>query len=612
MATGAGLVGFGWRIWRRVGSPILVGLTVCTLMFAASVLASRSERGMTIEPQAWNGEAQILTDPRQQTGQVKLTLRIEGKHLLASVPSQSAQALRKAQVGQWIWVEGSIRSLKPPVPAWMKARHLAGRITVRSVGSETRTPMFFRIVNSIRNSLLRSGSVLPQTQQPLFGGFLLGDDRGQSPEIADDFQGSGLGHLLVVSGQNVAFTLAAFDPALRRMSRLWRLVATFVVLFLFAAVTRFEPSVLRASVMAAIAVWAKHAGRPQSGVRVLALTVLALVLIDPMLVKSVGFLLSASASLGILLWVEPIASRLPGPRWFSVPLATSLAAQLATSPIILFIFGGIPTVTFLANLLALPAAEPVMAWGVLARLPAGVLGQTVSRIVHLPTQFALAWVSLVARTCSGLPLGEITWPTLAFASALFGAFFLVLQSPFRTGEQVWPDGQRVPDRGPGTKPATIGSKRATIGFLSVLAIVAVLSGIVHPSSMGSRVANGVHAWCEGRVGMSGHCQVVVVEHGANPANTLLELRRRRIRAIDLLVVRNGGIPQATLVRAIGDRVHLGGVAAAERRFSGGFQPTIVASAGTRLLAPPFRIEFPSVDAGRLTVIVERINRPASG
>ncbi len=598
MATGAGLVAFGWRIWRRVGSPILVGLTVCTLMFAASVLASRSERGLTIEPQAWKGEAQILTDPRQQTGQVKLTLRIEGKHLLASVPSQRAQALGKAQVGQWIWVEGSIRSLKPPVPAWMKARHLAGRITVRSVGAETRTPLFFRIVNSIRNSLLRSGSVLPRTQQPLFGGFLLGDDRGQSPEIADDFQGSGLGHLLVVSGQNVAFTLAAVDPALRRVSRLWRLVATFVVLFLFAAVTRFEPSVLRASVMAAIAVWAKHAGRPQSGVRVLALTVLVLVLIDPMLVKSVGFLLSASASLGILLWVEPIAIRLPGPRWLSVPLATSLAAQAATSPIILLVFGGIPTVTFLANLLALPAAEPVMAWGVLAGLPAGVLGRTVSRIVHLPTQVALAWVSVVARICSGLPLGEITWPIMAIACTLSGMVWLIAKRNRSVGK-------RVRYRG-------IGEKGATVGFLLLLAIIAVLSGIVQPPFEGGRLANGVHAWCEHHVGVSRHCQVVVVEHGANPANTLLELRRRRIRAIDLLVVRNGGIPQATMVRAIGDRVHLGGVAAGERRFSGGFQPTIVAAAGTRLLAPPFRIHFPSVDSGRLTVVVERIRPAASG
>lgn len=595
-AIASGGLAVAWRFWRRVGSPILVGATISVLLISVSVLASRSQDGLSVRPGEWKGEAQVVTDPRLQNGQIKLTLRVGGKHLAATAPSHRARRLRSVEVGQWIWVEGNVRSLIEPVPGWMKSRHLAGRFSVREVGEAVRTPAVYRVVNSIRNSLLRSGSVLPDTQQPLFGGFLLGDDRGQSPAIAEDFQGSGLGHLLVVSGQNVAFTLAAFDPGLRRISRRWRLLATLAVLLLFAGVTRFEPSVLRASVMAAIAVWAKHAGRPQTGVRVLSLTVVVLVTVDPLLVYAVGFLLSATASLGILLWTEPITQWLPGPRWIAVPLATSIAAQAATSPIVLWIFGGVPTVTFLANLLALPAAEPIMAWGILAGLPAGVLGRNVSQFVHLPTRIALGWVSFVARTCSGLPLGEITVQVLMTSLLLISMGWLIWAGLGRSPT-------RVRSRASGATERV--ARQRTVGFLAVLMFTAIMSGVVQPAADGRFIAKGVQAWCARNVGISGHCQVVVLEHGAHPNNTLAALRKRRIRAIDLLVVRNGGLPQSAIVRSITERLKVGGVVVGERRIAAGFRPTVVVSPGTRLLAPPFRVHIPSTVGAKLNVVVGR-------
>src|SRR4029078_10820073 len=104
-------------------------------------------------------------------------------------------------------------------------------------------------------------------------GFVLGDDRGQSFETVDDFRASGLAHLLVVSGGNVACVLALASPALRRLSIAGRLVAGLVVLLLFGFVARWEPSVLRAEAMAAISLVASTLARPVSGVRVLALAV---------------------------------------------------------------------------------------------------------------------------------------------------------------------------------------------------------------------------------------------------------------------------------------------------------------------------------------------------
>ena len=69
----------------------------------------------------------------------------------------------------------------------------------------------------------------------------------------------------------------------------------------FALITRFEPSVLRASAMAAVAVTATTLGRDSSSLRLLALAVGGLVLVDPFLVHSVGFQLSVAACVGIVL-----------------------------------------------------------------------------------------------------------------------------------------------------------------------------------------------------------------------------------------------------------------------------------------------------------------------
>jgi ComEC/Rec2-related protein len=81
----------------------------------------------------------------------------------------------------------------------------------------------------------------------------------------------------------------------------------------FALLTRFEPSVLRASAMAVVACTAFGLGRPASRGRILCLAVTAVLLLDPFLVRSVGFLLSVGACAGIVSLARPVADRIPDP-----------------------------------------------------------------------------------------------------------------------------------------------------------------------------------------------------------------------------------------------------------------------------------------------------------
>jgi competence protein ComEC len=213
-----------------------------------------------------------------------------------------------------------------------------------------------------------------------------------------------------LSGANVAFVLALVGPLLRRSARTVRLLATVAVLVVFGAMTRWEPSVLRACAMAATSVVAAHVGRPSQGVRILALAATALLLVDPFLLRSVGFLLSCGASLGITLLAAPIARRLRGPAWLRESVGTTLAAQLGVTPVLLSVFGSLPLVTVPANLLAVPLAGPLTTWG----LTGGVAGGAV-------------------RTSAPALTGVLQLPTRVLAQALLGLADLAGSAPVSVG-----------------------------------------------------------------------------------------------------------------------------------------------------------------------------------
>ena len=126
--------------------------------------------------------------------------------------------------------------------------------------------------------------------------------------------------------------------------------------------------------MAGLAVTASTLGRQISPIRLLALAVAALVLVDPFLVDSVGFRLSVGASLGIVLFAPSLGRSLPGPAPFAEALAVTLAAQVGVAPVMLASFGELPVAAVPANLLAVPVAGLVMVWGLGAGLAAGVAG----------------------------------------------------------------------------------------------------------------------------------------------------------------------------------------------------------------------------------------------
>jgi competence protein ComEC len=261
-----------------------------------------------------------------------------------------------------------------------------------------------RASNRVRDVLERGSTALPFPDSALFRGLVLGDDADQPPDMVDRFRASGLSHLTAVSGQNVAFMLAAAGPLLRRLRPIWRWLATLGLIGWFVALTRFEPSIIRAGAMAALSATAFVFGRERHPARILCIAVTVLLLVDPLLVRSVGFWLSAGATAGVTTVGPWLAPRLRPLGLLATPVAVTLGAQAGVAVPALLVFGRLPLVSIPANVLAAPVAGFVMLYGLPAGLIAGAI-PAVAPAVMLPCRFGVRWVDVVAMLGARLEPG---------------------------------------------------------------------------------------------------------------------------------------------------------------------------------------------------------------
>ncbi|MGZ4672522.1 MAG: ComEC/Rec2 family competence protein [Ilumatobacteraceae bacterium] len=342
------------------------------------------------------GWAVIVGDPAPFGVGVRVTLEIDGERFDAWAYGSSRSRLIERQAGDLVYVDGQRRATTSHVRR-AQLRHVVGRFELQVVGDWHEGPPLYRTSSRVRTALRSSAEAsMGAPDASLFTGLVIGDDSRQPAEMVAAFRDSGLSHLTAVSGENVAFLIAAASPLLRRLRPWWRWAVTLALIGWFMVLTRFEPSVLRAGVMAMLAGTSYVLGRQTAVVRLLAWAVMLLALIDPMLVWSVGFWLSVGATAGVCLVSPWLAERLPGPRWLRVPVSVTLGAQVGVAVPSWLVFHRLPLVSLPANLLAVPVAGFVMLFGI----PAGLLSALVpasAPLMMAPCTAGTRWVSTVAH-----------------------------------------------------------------------------------------------------------------------------------------------------------------------------------------------------------------------
>ena len=307
---------------------------------------------------------------------------------------------------------------------------VAATLTVRGPPVRIgRPPVLQTVAGDLRAGLRTAADGLPTAERGLLPGLVVGDTSRLPPELAEDFRTAGLTHLVAVSGANLAIVsgfvlLVGRQVGLRRRARI---VVAALAMLGFVVLARPQPSVLRAAVMGAVALAALASGRRRPSLAALSATVVLLVLVDPWLARSFGFVLSVLAT-GALVTLAPGWAR----RWRAAGLpsiaahglAVPLAAQLVCGPVVVLLSEQVSLVAVPANILVAPAVAPATVLGVLA---------TVASAVHPAAAVALAWLAggfvwwivRVATWSAALPSAAVAWPGSVRGACLLAAVTVV-------------------------------------------------------------------------------------------------------------------------------------------------------------------------------------------
>ncbi|WP_432191017.1 ComEC/Rec2 family competence protein [Streptomyces sp. bgisy027] len=283
-----------------------------------------------------------------------------------------------------------------------------------------------RLAGRLRGGLREATDGLPADARALLPGLVVGDTSRITPELDEAFKETDLAHTLAVSGSNLTIILALLigPPSLAqqverrglapRLGISLRTTALFggALTLAFVVVCRPDPSVLRAAACGAVVLLALATGRRRSLIPALATAVLLLVLYDPWLARSYGFLLSVLATGALLTlaprWSAALRRRRVPPR-LAEALAAAAAAQALCAPVVAVLSARVSLVAVPCNLLAEFAIAPATVLG-FAALATAPLAMPVAKALAWCASWPTGWLANVARTGAALPGAGVDWP----------------------------------------------------------------------------------------------------------------------------------------------------------------------------------------------------------
>jgi competence protein ComEC len=305
-------------------------------------------------------------------------------------------------------------------------------------GKPTPSPVLQGTAKELRERFVSGASFLAPDPRGLLPGMVTGDTSALDEGLNTAMKSVGMTHLTAVSGANCSLVLGALLLVCRRF-RLPRIPAAAVAvsgLALFVLLVGPDASVLRAALMGAVAVASLAGGRSGRGLSFLCLAVIGLLLIDPGLGSSFGFLLSVLATLGIIILGRPMMDWAPAyvPDWVTAAFAVPLSAQLLCGPVTVLLQPQFSTYSLLANVIASPLVAPITLLGT-AAVPLVALAPWAAAVLIAVAGTFSAGVAATARFTAGLPGAAVPWPegvpgllTMLLLSALtFGAVWATVR-----------------------------------------------------------------------------------------------------------------------------------------------------------------------------------------
>lgn len=413
-------------------------------------------------------EGVIVEPPDERDTYTNLRIAVDQLHLRGEVLFEAAQGLllakvspASAPVGGWrygdrVRVEGQLQT--PPEDetfsyrAYLERQGIhsyMGKADARFLLHGQGNPLLAALYALRQRALETIYRIYPDPEASLLAGILLGIETGIPQSVQEAFKNTGTSHLIAISGFNIAIIAGLFATLFGKLLGVRRgSVAAILGIAAYTILVGASASVLRAAIMGCLGLIAHQVGRRQAAVNSLVFTAALMSLFNPYTPWDIGFQLSFAATLGLVLYADPLAhwaqhqleARLPKTlaERLAGPLAEyflfTLAAQILTLPLMAYHFGNISLVAFAVNPLALPVQPPIMTLGGLAVI-AGLIWLPLGKLLGL-----LAWpfvvytirvIELFARIPGGvIRLGELALPVLLLVFGVILAW-TVLGKRFR-------------------------------------------------------------------------------------------------------------------------------------------------------------------------------------
>lgn len=313
---------------------------------------------------------------------------------------------------------------------------------------------FYRWLYSLRREMARAMTVAIPEPQASFGQAVLLGIRDSLPDsLNEDFRRAGTAHLLAISGLHVgillALSISAGEFLVGRRRQLY-LVLPLLAIWMYALISGASESAMRAAVMGTVYIVAIAVGRPRSLIPALALAAALMAAFEPRVLTRVSFQLSFAAMMGIAIYYEILSDRIAeglgiGPEreeWWAASLrglagaiGVTVAATLATAPLVMFYFERVSLVGLPATLLSMPALPlALVAHGTTALV--GIVSETAAIPFGWIAWILSGYITGVASLFSGLPIASVETGEIAhrfvwaYYSVMMGIVVL-LYSPIR-------------------------------------------------------------------------------------------------------------------------------------------------------------------------------------
>lgn len=324
-------------------SPILVGQENLAQLTGSTVIL----RG------------KVIDDPEKDSGKIKLHL---GELELVEKSVEISGRVYVTLVGEKAEIERSdILTLRGKIDSGFGIYFASiYRPSLENIERSTTGDIFARLKAWFAD-LVREN--LPSSEADLGLGYLVGLKSGLPDDLAETLRLVGMTHVIVASGAHLGIIVGVMGKIFGKVSKFAKLLFSGLLIISFVLLVGFTPSMTRAALVAMLGLLAGYFGRKFTPLRLLLFVAMLTLVIEPTHCFNLGWQLSFGSFFGIMLVAPALQGFLYGgkkPPWLAGMLMTSFATSLICAPILIYNFGTISFLSFVANLFILPTLPYAM------------------------------------------------------------------------------------------------------------------------------------------------------------------------------------------------------------------------------------------------------------